>query len=106
MEAETDQTARPDIAAATRGGDPAHGLDQETMMASATLSEAVFWRGIYKELLDNERKVMDVVQDLMAHQSETARHEVELTNVPVIAAQAERFRLRMEHWEERIAELS
>jgi hypothetical protein len=35
----------------------------------------------------------------MADQSPEARQEVELTNVPVVAAQAERFRSRLGFWE-------
>jgi hypothetical protein len=43
----------------------------------------------------------------MADQSPQARQEVELTNVPVVVAQAERFRSRLGFWEtacRRIAE--
>jgi hypothetical protein len=35
----------------------------------------------------------------MADQSPQARREVELTNVPVVVAQAERFRSRLGFWE-------
>jgi hypothetical protein len=35
----------------------------------------------------------------MAGQSPQARREVELTNVPVVVAQAERFRSRLGFWE-------
>ena len=48
---------------------------------------------------------MERIQDLMAHQSAEARREVELTNVPVVAAQAERFRQRLGFWTARVREL-
>lgn len=37
---------------------------------------------------------MERVRELMAAESDAVRHEVELSNVPVIAAQVERFRQR------------
>ena len=42
----------------------------------------------------------------MHTQSETAQREVELTNVPVIEAQAGRFRDRLGYWETRLRQLS
>jgi hypothetical protein len=48
---------------------------------------------------------MQRIQDLMARQSPEARKEVELTNVPVVAAQAERFRQRLGFWAARVQEL-
>jgi hypothetical protein len=41
----------------------------------------------------------------MLTQSDTARREVELTNVPVVVAQAERFRQRLGYWSERVESL-
>jgi hypothetical protein len=41
----------------------------------------------------------------MTKQSDEGRREVELTNVPVVVAQAERFRQRLGYWEARVAEL-
>ncbi len=52
-----------------------------------------------------EEKVMERIQDLMTKQSPPARREVELTNVPVVAAQAERFRQRLGFWTARVREL-
>ena len=69
------------------------------------MEEALYWREIYVEILAMEEKVMDRVRDLMAHQSPAARREVELTNVPVIAAQAARFRARLGFWTARVKEL-
>ena len=45
---------------------------------------------------------MAKVRDLMAAQSETVRREAELSNVPVIAGQLERFRSRLGYWEARL----
>lgn len=42
----------------------------------------------------------------MEAQSEVARHEVQLTNVPVVEAQAGRFRQRLGYWETRVKDLS
>lgn len=90
---------RPDIVAATRGGDDSLGMEGEADPASASLEQAEFWRNIYAEILVMEEAVLERIQQLMADQSPQARREVELTNVPVVVAQAERFRSRLGFWE-------
>ena len=96
---------RPDIVAATRGGDASKRMDGEGDPREATLAQALYWRRIYREILAMEEKVMERIQDLMSRQSVEARQEVELTNVPVVAAQAERFRKRLGYWSARVREL-
>jgi hypothetical protein len=91
--------ARPDIVAATRGGDDSVGMDGEADPATASLEEAVFWRDIYAEILTMEESVLERIHQLMEGQSYQARREVELTNVPVVVAQAARFRARLGFWE-------
>ena len=93
---------RPDIAAATRGGDVSIGMDDEPDPATASLELALFWRGIYSEILAMEEAVLERIRQLMATQSRQARREVELTNVPVVVAQADRFRVRLGFWEARV----
>jgi hypothetical protein len=90
---------RPDIIAATRGGDDSLGMEGEADLATASLEQAVFWKNIYSEILAMEESVLERIQQLMADQSPQARREVELTNVPVVVAQAERFRCRLGFWE-------
>jgi len=93
------------MVAAARGGDSRFGMDGEGDPKVATLEQALFWKQIYVEVLDMEEKVLVRIQDLMAKQGPEARHEVELTNVPVVAAQAERFRQRLGFWAARVQEL-
>jgi hypothetical protein len=95
---------RPDIVAATRGGDDSLGMEGEVDPAGATLEQALFWRTIYTEILTMEESVLERIEQLMVDQSPQARREVELTNVPVVAAQAERFRSRLGFWESRVLE--
>jgi len=97
--------ARPDIDAAERGGDWTQRMDGEGLPADAGMEQAIYWRRIYKEILEMEEKVLTRIRDLMKTQSETARREVELTNVPVVVAQAERFRQRLGYWEARVLDL-
>ncbi|HMJ39254.1 MAG TPA: hypothetical protein VK606_06845 [Verrucomicrobiae bacterium] len=97
--------ARPDVVAAERGGDWTQAMDGEGAPAHATLEHALYWRQIYTEILAMEEKVLDRIRQLMNTQSDEARREVELTNVPVVVAQAERFRQRLGYWEARIAQL-
>jgi hypothetical protein len=96
---------RPDMAAAARGGDASRAMDGEADPKSASMEQALYWRGIYREILAMEEKVMERIQDLMAKQSPRVRREIELTNVPVVAAQAERFRQRLGFWAARVSEL-
>ena len=97
---------RPDIDAAERGGDWTQAMDGEGLPAEATLEHAIYWRQIYTEILAMEEKVLDRIRQLMNSQSDEARREVELTNVPVVVAQAERFRQRLGYWEARVAQLN
>ena len=96
---------RPDVEAAERGGDWSKRMDGEGVPGDATLKQALYWKKVYTEILAMEEKVVARVRQLMETQSDAARHEVELTNVPVVVAQAERFRQRLGYWDARVLEL-
>ena len=96
---------RPDIDAAVRGGDWNQAMDGEGVPGHATMEQALYWRKVYTEILGMEEQVLERIHQLMATQSGAARREVELTNVPVVAAQAERFRQRLGYWEARVHKL-
>jgi hypothetical protein len=81
-------------------------MDGEGHPDKATIKQAFYWRRIYTEILAMEEKVLLRIRQLMVTQSEESRREVELTNVPVVVAQAERFRQRLGYWEARVAELN
>src|SRR5260370_17340756 len=87
-------SGRPEIDAATRGGDWSQAMDGEGVPSDSTLEQALYWRQVYTEILTMEEKVLDRIRQLMNTQSDEVRREVELTNVPVVVAQAERFRQR------------
>ncbi len=97
------QPDRPDIVAATRGGDDSLGMEDEVDPASASLEQALFWRTIYSEILEMEESVLVRIHQLMEEQSPQAQREVELTNVPVVVSQVERFRYRWEIWDSRVS---
>ena len=80
-------------------------MDGEGPTAQATLEQALYWRQIYVEILAMEEKVLLRIRQLMKGQSDEARLEVELTNVPVVLAQAERFRRRLGYWDARVVQL-
>ncbi len=80
-------------------------MDGEGAPEDATVEQAIFWRRIYREILTMEESVLARIRELMATQSTQARREVELTNVPVVVAQAERFRQRLGYWDARVREL-
>ena len=97
--------ARPDVAAAKRGGDWTQPMDGEGVPELATLERALYWRQVYIEILAMEEKVLDRIRQLMNMESAEVRHEVELTNVPVVVAQAERFRQRLGYRNPRVTQL-
>ncbi len=80
-------------------------MDGEGAPADANIEQAIYWRQIYRDILKMEESVLARIRELMAKQSTQARREVELTNVPVVVAQAERFRQRLGYWDARIREL-
>jgi len=80
-------------------------MDGEADLRTASLEQARYWRRIYAEILSMEEQVMERIKELMAEQSPHARREVELSNVPVVAAQAQRFRKRLGFWTARVREL-
>ena len=79
--------------------------DGEGVLDTSTLERALYWRQIYSEMLEMEERVLARIDLLMDSHSEAVKREVELTNVPVVVAQAERFRQRLGYWEARITEL-
>ena len=97
--------ARPDMDAAERGGDWTKRMNGEGIPGDANLEQAVYWSQVYTEVLAMEEKVLARIKELMLTQSATARREVELTNVPVVVAQAERFRQRLGYWTARVRDL-
>lgn len=105
MKLSDEDRLRPDMVAAARGGDANQSMDGEADLKSASMEQALYWSQIYREILAMEEKVLERIQYLMTKQSPQARSEVELTNVPVVAAQAERFRRRLGFWTERVHEL-
>ncbi len=100
-----DPRLRPDVVAEIRGGDTNQRMDGEMDPLHASMEQALYWREIYSEILAMEEKVMLRIQDLMAKESAQVRREVELSNVPVVAAQADRFRQRLGFWTARVEEL-
>ena len=80
-------------------------MEHEGVPGDATMEQALYWKQIYTEILTMEEKVLATIRKLMVGQSEEGQREVELTNVPVVVAQAERFRQRLGYWEARVHEL-
>jgi hypothetical protein len=72
---------------------------------SQRLNKPSNWRQIYADILEMQEKVLNRIRVLMSLELIEIQHEVELTNVPVVVAQVERFRQRLSYWDSRIAEL-
>ena len=102
MDHQDGEGLRPDVKAQMRGADTEQAMEGEHDIATSSRQQAIFWRDTYREILTMEESVMVRILELMAAQSPTARREVELSNVPVISAQVERFRSRLGYWETRL----
>jgi hypothetical protein len=98
--------ARPDLDAAERGGDWTQRMDGEGLPGESTMVQALYWKEIYTEILVMEETVLANIRTLMVAQSKEGQREVELTNVPVVVAQAERFRQRLGYWDARVQHLN
>lgn len=96
---------RPRFGAGIGGRIWSQAADGEGVLDKSTLERARYWREIYSEMLEMEERVLARIDLLMDTQSEVVKREVELTNVPVVVAQTERFRERLGYWEARITEL-
>ncbi len=106
MQDDNPEPLRPDVAAEERGGNPDQAMTSEPEGAIASLEEARFWRDTYAEILQMEVEVMARVNELMATATPAVRLEAEMSNVPVIGAQVDRFRHRHTFWTDRVAELT
>ena len=66
---------------------------------------ATMWENAYGELVDFEEKLLNRVQKRMPLLSEAARHEAELTNVPMIVEHLQTFKYRLAFWRRRRLDL-
>jgi len=56
---------RPDIEAATRGGDWSQRMEAEGTPEDANLRQALYWTRIYAQILVMEESVLDHIRQLM-----------------------------------------
>jgi len=96
---------RADLVGAIRGGDPDQTTESEGDHKAASLAHALYWQGIYIEILAMQEPVIERIRGLMAEQSPDLRHQVEETSAPVVEPLADRFRERLGFWTARVREL-
>jgi len=90
--------------AAWEGADlerPISGEDPE----SQSLSEARRWIAVYRHLVKLEQELFDMLARMIPTMPKEAQREAEMTNLPVIASQVERFRHRLDYWVTREQEI-
>jgi hypothetical protein len=63
------------------------------------------WETAYAELVDFEQKLLNRVHKRMPTLSDAARHEAELTDVPMIGEHLQTFRYRLAFWQGRRLDL-
>ena len=66
---------------------------------------ARLWEKAYTELVEFEDGVLRQLRELMPKLSATARHEAELTNMPMIVQHLQTFKYRRQFWQQRRREL-
>jgi hypothetical protein len=66
---------------------------------------ARMWETAYEELVDFEEKLLRRVRTRMPILSEAARHEAELTNLPMIVEHLQTFKYRLSFWRRRRIEI-
>jgi hypothetical protein len=90
--------------AAWEGADLERPLEGENP-ESGSLEEARRWVTAYSHLVKLEQDLMDLMASMITKMPEEARKEAEDVNLPLLAAQLERFRHRLSFWSKRRAEL-
>src|SRR3989442_2705355 len=65
---------------------------------SESLEEARRWVRAYGHLVTLEQALFDLLAKMIPGMPRDAQREAELTNLPVIASQVERFRHRLDYW--------
>ena len=106
------------VATRRRSGDGAGGREASQSAVSylkrhlesedpttTSVEVAEFWDRAYAELVDFEEKVLARLNELLPTLSTEARHEAELTNLPMIVQHLQGFRYRRAHWRKRLEEL-
>lgn len=86
------------------GGDP-HRLLRGEDPGSEYADDARHWIAVYHELLDFKQDILRTIRKDMEQMSESARHELVDTDLPVMEAEARRFEHRISFWEGRLEEL-
>ena len=66
---------------------------------------ARIWTEAYTELVEFEEAILAGLNKRLTTLSEDARHEAELTNLPMIVQHLQTFRYRLAHWRKRLVEL-
>jgi hypothetical protein len=72
---------------------------------SGSLEEARRWVAVYRHLVNLEQHLFDALAGMIPTMPREAQREAELTNLPVLAAQVERFRRRLDYWVKRQGDL-
>lgn len=74
--------------------------------ATPYADDAEHWVRVYAELLDYKKQVMDISREAIEEMDRRAAREIQVTDMQVIATEAERFGRRLEFWRRRMEELS
>jgi hypothetical protein len=72
---------------------------------TTSVEVALMWETAYAELVDFEQKLLNRVHERMPTLSAAARHEAELTDVPMIVEHLQTFKYRLAFWHGRRLEL-
>jgi hypothetical protein len=88
------------IDAARRGADTERPIEgEDPTIYSPEVNRR--WQAAYSELLHLETGLLHFLSEQVPRMSADAQREAQLTNLPLIESQVERFRQRLEFWRQR-----
>jgi hypothetical protein len=96
---------KPEEAAAKKAGDEdrlMRGENPET----AYVEDAEHWTGVYRQLLDFKRDLLEFTKNRIATMEEAASDELATTDLVLMEAEHQRLRSRLDFWEQRRRDLS
>lgn len=106
VNAMADERKNPDVDKAIAQVQRDRLLDGEDPK-STYLDDAAHWITVYSELVLFKERLVDAAQTGMLNMSEAlARHEAAEVDLPVLLAERDRLKQRLDFWKERRRELS
>jgi hypothetical protein len=67
--------------------------------------DAVHWVGVYEALRKTKLQLIDNLRELMEHQSDDVKDELERADIRMLQMQVQRFETRLAFWQAKLGQL-